>query len=287
VSDEEASNADPLAKANEQIRDAAKWLIGSAAAVAAALIAGSQLSSIGKLDVGWPKSVETLRLWVAVLGAIGGLVAIVYILWTAVQLLTQVHVTLRDLVDEWDKPSRRLSPAVKFLKARPKYLQGFKSPQELEAQRTSAVEELERLDDAARISELQNDIADLDRRIAATENRASNCVLQGMFSAALKKLMWATAVAAFGILSFAWAANPAEPPAPAARLVNARLVDADMRDANLVNAELDQADLSGADLTGADLTGASITGVNWKGATCPDGRLSDEVGGSCAGHLAK
>ncbi len=288
MSADETSAADPLEKANEQIREAAKWLIGSAAAVAAALIAGSQLSSIGKLEVGLPTSVETVRLWVAVGGAVVGLVAIVYVLWTAVQLLPQISVTIRDLIAEWDKPSDRLAPAVQFLKDRPKYLQGYTSPAELDDQRSAAVAELGSLSMGdAKITELNADIADLDHRIAAIESRAGNSVLQGMFRAALGKLMWATAIAAVGILAFAWAANPPDGPAPAAKLVNARLVDADLRDANLVNAKLDNADLSGADLTGADLTGTSIVGVVWKGATCPDGRLSDDVGGTCAGHLAK
>lgn len=187
-----------------------------------------------------------------------------------------------------DAPSPYLAPAVEFLKERPKYLQGFRTPAELDAHRSSAVAELGNLAaDDEKVEVLTADIKDLDRRIGAIESRARNSVLHGMFRAALGKLMRATAFAAVGILAFAWAANPPDDPAPSAKLVNARLAGADLRDANLVNAELDHADLSGADLSGADLTGASITGVIWKGATCPDGSRSDDVGGTCAGHLAK
>lgn len=281
------SAADALEKANDRIRDAAKWLIASSAAVAAALIAGSQLSSIGKLAVALPTSVETARLWVAVFGAVVGLVAVVYILWTAVQLLPEVPVTIRDLVTEWDQPSQRVAPAVTFLKARPKYLQGFGSPADLEQHRERAVKELDEASDPAKIAELQTYIGDLDTRITAVENRASNKVLEGSFNSALRKLLWATAVAAVGIIGFAWAANPPADPPPTAKLVNAQLVGVNLRDSNLVNAKLDNADLSDADLTGADLTGASIAGVKWNNTICPDGVNSDAAGNTCAGHLSK
>ena len=79
--------ASALDEANNRIREAAKWLVASAAAVGAAMLAGSQLSRIGELEVGLPVTVEHARLWVALVGAGLGLVAVVYTIWTAVQIL--------------------------------------------------------------------------------------------------------------------------------------------------------------------------------------------------------
>jgi hypothetical protein len=76
----------------------------------------------------------------------------------------------------------------------------------------------------------------------------------------------------------------------AADLSKANLGSADLASANLSNATLDGANLAKADLTGANLEGASlknarIDGITWSATTCPDGHVSDDVGGSCAAHL--
>lgn len=73
-------------------------------------------------------------------------------------------------------------------------------------------------------------------------------------------------------------------------LVGADLAGAALADASLVAADLSAADLTGADLTGADLrhartAGAIVAGVTWSATTCPDGVDSDDVGGTCIGHL--
>lgn len=277
---------DPHERANGQIRDAAKWLIGSAAAVGAALIAGSQLSSIGALAVGWPTTVETTRLWVAVVGAVVGLVSIVYILWTAVKLLPEVHVTIREIVESWDDQANRLlAPAITHLKLNPRYIQGFATPKDLEEHRDAALRALSAMSDEDTIKEQQDYVRQLDLRVAAIERRAASKVLLASFRIALKRLLYGTAVAAFGILAFAWAANPPAVPPPTANLENAHLVDADLRDADLAGADLDNADLTDANLAGADLTDASIMDVIWRNTICPDGTNSDAAENSCAGHL--
>jgi hypothetical protein len=280
------SDEDPHERANSQIRDAAKWLIASAAAVGAALIAGSQLSSIGALEVGWPTTVETTRLWVAVAGAVVGLVSITYILWTAVKLLPEVHVTIREIVDSWDNPSNPgLALAIAHLKQNPRYLQGFETPKALEEHRDAAVTALRAMSDEDKIKEQQDYIRGLDLRIGAVERRAASKVLLASFRTALKRLLYGTAATAMGILAFAWAANPPTTPPPTANLENAQLVDADLRDADLAGVDLDNADLTDANLTGADLTDASITDVTWRNTICPDGTNSDAAENSCAGHL--
>ncbi|GAA1845812.1 pentapeptide repeat-containing protein [Asanoa iriomotensis] len=276
-----AEPTDPFDQANQRIRDAAKWLIASAAGVGAALIAGSQLSNIGLLPFGWPTSVATARLWLAVLGAALGLAAVVYAIWAAVRILLPRYVLIADLVSAWSDHGHALRPVATFFVKHPKYLQGFETPGEVVERRSTTVAAYERTGDTA----LETEIRDLDARIVAIEDMATHEALGQEFRTALRRMVAAVSVAALGIVLFAWASNPPPTPAPAADLRNARLTGAFLRDADLRNARLDGADLTGADLTGADLTGASMTGVVWSRTTCPDGALSDEVGGTCAGHL--
>ncbi|WP_233558798.1 pentapeptide repeat-containing protein [Micromonospora radicis] len=280
------AGTDALERGNERIRDAAKWLVASAAAVGAAMLAGSQLSSIGELHFGAPDSVENARLWIAVLGAVAGLSAVVYAIWTAVQILLPKLVLVSDLDRAWAQRRSELAPVVDHFRRNPKYLQGFAAPTEVitaREQLVAAQREPSTGDDVR--AQLAAGIADLDERITAIEDTATHEALKEQFRRALRKLMLATAVAALGIVAFAWAANP---PAhqPTADLRNARLVDAYLRDVDLRDARLDHADLTNADLTGANLTGASINGVVWRNTTCPDGSNSDDNRHTCAGHLS-
>jgi hypothetical protein len=280
---------DPLERANQRIRDAAKWLLASSAAVGAALIAGSQLSSIGKLELAWPTSVATARLWVAIVGAMVGLAAVVFALWTAVGIMLPRQILVADIDAAWQAMDARerheLTPVAAFFRRYAKYLQGFDSPAAVIAHRASLVRRYEQTPAGADADQLKAEIDDMDSRIAAIEDMGVHEALKAQFRASLRRLLVAGAVAALGIVAFAWAANPPASPAPAADLRNARLVNAYLRDADLRGARLDGADLTGADLTGADLTGASVTGVTWRNTICPDGKLSEQAGGTCAGHL--
>jgi hypothetical protein len=271
----------PLAAANQGIRDTAKWLIASAAAVGAVLIAGSQLSSIGRLEAGWPTSAATARLWVAAAGALLGLAAVVYAIATAVRVLLPVQVLISDLAENWAQPTPGLAPVVGFFRRRPKFLQGFATPAELIDRRDALVAALGEPDADPR---LPDRIQALDRRIEAVEDVANHEALKAAFERCLRRLLVAAVLATAGIIAYAWAANP---PARTvtADLRNARLPGAFLRDADLRGAKLDGADLTGADLTGADLTGASLVKVVWARTTCPDATVSDANGGTCQGHL--
>ncbi len=271
----------PLVLANQRIRDTAKWLIASAAGVGAALIAGSQLSSIGRLDVGWPTSTATARLWVAGVGAMLGLAAVVFAIAAAVRVLLPVQVLISDLAENWDDPAAELRPVVEFLKRRPKFLQGTTGPGDLISRRSGMVAQLGK---PGADSRLRERIEAMDRRIEAVEDIAGHEALKVSFERCLRRLLVAALAAAIGVIAFAWAANP---PARTvtADLRNARLAGAFLRDSDLRNAKLDGADLTRADLTGADLTGASLIKVVWSRTTCPDGTVSDDNGDTCQGHL--
>ncbi|AGL18442.1 pentapeptide repeat-containing protein [Actinoplanes sp. N902-109] len=271
----------PLAEANQRIRDTAKWLIASAAAVGAALIAGSQLSSIGRLPLGWPTSTTTARLWVAAAGALLALGAVAQMIAAAVRVLLPVQVSVADLAEQWSDPAVPLRPVIAFFRNRPKFLQGTATPGELIERRSALVA---RLGEPGPVAGLHDAIGALDRRIEAVEDVANHEALKAIFERCLRRLLAAALLAAAGLVAFAWAANP--PPATrTADLRDARLTGADLRDADLRGARLDGADLTGADLTGADLTGAALTRVLWARTTCPDGTASDANGRTCRGHL--
>lgn len=272
----------------ERIRDAAKWLIAASAAVGAVLIAGSQLSSIGQLDLG-------RRLYAAIGGVALALMAVVFAMWVAVQVLRPIGVTLKELQDHWAANDRA---DVKFFHKNPGQL-GYSSPTDLRTAREQAWQEREdkrvALDAASgeaarKTAQEQFDAADdeyerINSDVLSILQNAQYQLLQDKFNKTLWKLLAAAVLAAGGIMVFAWAANPPKPPSVTTSLRNAHLIGADLRDANLAGADLTGADLTDANLRGADLSNAVVKDVTWLNTTCPDGTNSDDAGKTCRGHL--
>ncbi len=269
------AGASPLAAANQRIRDTAKWLIASAAGVGAALVAGSQLSNIGRLDAG------TVRFWVAASGILLGLTGVVLAVGAEMRVLLPAQVLVSDLDLNWDHPTPELRPVVAFFRRDTKFLQGTASPAELIKRRDDLVAKLHEPNPA---DDLHSRIEALDKRVTTVEEMANHQALKATFERALRRLLLATVIAGAGIVAFAWAANPPNPPV-GPDLRNASLVGAQLRDADLRGAKLDGADLTGADLTGADLSAASLVNVTWSRTVCPDGTVSDADGSTCLGHL--
>ena len=294
---------DPFQSANERIRDAAKWLIAASAAVGAILVAGSQLSSIGRLQPG-------PRLWVAIAGAVLALWGVVAAIWTAVRLMLPVQVTLQDVQARWERwrddargfrawRQRVQMPDVAFFKRNRVFLGGVDAPQVLTDAYEDAATAVKAARDAAAAPpqgrgkrrpaagkptleelELVQRRADANLRIAT--QYARHHWLAGQFRRVLPRLLLYATMTAVGIGLFAWAANPG---LSTVRLEGTTLNGAVLRDADLSGADLTGADLTNADLTGASLSGAILTGVRWSNTTCPDGTNSDDVGRTCRGHL--
>src|SRR4051812_24708517 len=85
----------PAFAAIDRARDLAKWLIVAFGAIGATLVAGSQLSDIGKTD-GW-------RLFAAFAGLALGLGGVALAVWSAVRVLTPDDLTLRQLAGNENK----------------------------------------------------------------------------------------------------------------------------------------------------------------------------------------
>ena len=268
------------ARSIQSFRDVTKWIAASFAAVGGALLATSQLTTIGRLPVGWPTTLDTARLWVALACGALGFAAVIGSIWMVAQAQLPVMTSISEIAFAWDVPRSPIMAAVLFLRRNPKFLQGFDSPQGAIDARTGLVA---RLGSAESDESLAPRISDLDDRIAAIEDIANFEVVRARSRRRFQSLMAMALIGGIGILGFSWAANPPAP-SPGLNLRGAKLVGAFLRDVDFRNAKLDGADLTGADLTGANLEGATISGVIWVGTTCPDGTNSNANQNTCAGH---
>lgn len=286
----EGDTRNPYAAPSDRIRDAAKWLIAATAAVGAAMIAGSQLSSIGKLGLGW-------RFLLAVVGAALALGAVAYVLWRAVQLLIPMAVPLAELERIWEEPKPRADVAA--LKAS-NSLGDYKTPAKLQEAIKAAWDSVEagRLalqganDETAQklanrqLQEAQASYDELDTSRYEVQGYAQYELLRDSFNKMLGHMLFAAVLGAAGLTLFAWAGNPPSPTPPTISLRDADLSGADLSDANLQSADLRGADFSNANLEGAKLNDARLKGITWSHTTCPDGTDSDAHGRTCLGHLS-
>lgn len=276
---EPRAGSSDLSESRELVRGAAKWFIAGLGAIGAVLVAGSQLSSVGALDADSPRFV------VAISGVSIGLLAIMWAMWRVVDVLSPGRWSFEDVVKSWADYShdagrrRRRNPVGRYLHEHPLALGGFSSPQEIQDVYTESDPDREGLGD---LVDLMDDLLE----------KAATVSLQSRFGALKWQIAGGVMLGAAGIIAFAWAANPPDPPQPAPSLRNADLVDAQLQGASLRNVDLTGADLTDADLTGSDLAGATIEGVTWSNTTCPDGTNSDATrrpanaqGGTCLGHL--
>lgn len=202
----EGSSVTPLDAAADRIRETAKWLTVAFAAIGAIMIAGSQLSSIGSLEL-W-----TSRFWWSVVGgalaAAGALAALVATAWA----LTAPAITLRSLAERAPKGADN---AVKD----DTLLQGYQNPKDLADTYAKALRK--------RKSTLDAHHAHLEDPALADKARAADArvvqlhgVGQGLVTVASYQQLshrWKVAVrwivggglaAAVGLGLFAWASNP-------------------------------------------------------------------------------
>jgi uncharacterized protein YjbI with pentapeptide repeats len=282
MADALSAAGDPVADAVKSIRDTAKWVVVALAGVATAIAAGSQLSSLGALAFG-------LRLGLAVVAAVCGLLAVGVGIWLTIDMLLPTQIGLPELADSNNDSNRKVR---EYISNHPEFLQG----------QANSVGDLQNKYQAA--------VSDRDRKYAAAEADPANIPATEAANAANRQLVYLSSVvqsllgfaalqqvllsfaswrnkmvvvvivAALAMLAFAWAANPPKPDGTTS-LAGAMLSNTVLAGADLQNVDLSGANLRNADLRGAKLNGAKLTGVQWLGATCPDGQKADAVGGAC------
>ena len=181
---------DPLEEGRTRLRETIKWLIASFGAIGASLAIGSQISNIGALSAG--------RLWLAVMGALMAFGGILLAIWVSVKVMTGSHVTLGQLVS--GRSMRDRSHIIHFFEVenRP-FLETYDTLADLNKE----WEKVSKGNDEAeykRVGGLAKTIVDI----------ASYELLRSRFDRGLRQIVGGVAVAAVGIVLFAWAANPAE-----------------------------------------------------------------------------
>jgi hypothetical protein len=170
-------------EAIDRYRDLAKYLIGILAAIGALLVAGTQLSSIGELS--W--SDDRTRLLASGIGLAVALVAVIWIIRRALDILRPIDLSLKELA-----ANKRLAAAVE---SEPELFQGAGGITVLAALLESPI-----LPPAERESwvKVANGILD----------RAAFLEMRWRFDRAWREMVGAAIIGAAGITVLAWAANP-------------------------------------------------------------------------------
>jgi len=185
--DEEGTQA-----AVERYRDVAKWLITVFAALGGVLVAGSQLTAIGSLDL----EEDRWRLLIALAGLALALAMAVVIVSSALRVLEPLPLFLKDVVgdpelaEELDRRPERLpfgSTSVADLDD--KLGTALGSPALSEPEKDGWREEARRFIGQARVVKVRS-----------------------RFRRAWRRMAWAGPLATIGIVAFAYAANPPESP---------------------------------------------------------------------------
>jgi len=299
------------ASAVANYRSVTKWVIGSLAAVAAVLTAGLSLSSLSQIDNEW-------RLIAAVVALICALAVVCAEIGYTAQVLLPSTVTIERIVAVEDG-TEAMPDSMKALfehKAALLSETGAASFKELydwyTAARKQRIEALRANQQDPKNPQKQQtaEAAMASARtytdiVAGIVAQAAYDEVKGRLSVAKQiggGLLGALAIGLFAVL-LAWPSDP--PPARSADFHGARLVGADLSGTSLIGARfskmtLRRVDFHGADLRGADFRKAHLIAVNlrgavtngahwhhavWSAATCPDGTLSSNVGGSCRGHF--
>ena len=296
--DEEKTGSSPdlIQGAINRIRDVTKWLVGGLGAVATALVASTQLSSLGQ--VCGPYDSVCWRLGAAMLAGAVALVGLGYAAKSALQVLVPREFTLSSLVREWGKQDR--SPVFSYFRANPETLQSLGDPPQIRtlrenhlrrfrelSERWSEADPAEKAQLALQVKEAHAYLEDLEKRIAFICDIAAYQALSHDFRHRRSRGVFISgAMAAFSIVVFAWLSNPPARTVAPVSIRRSVLAGADLSGSSLRGADLTGADLSRAILRGADLQGAIVKDVKWDSTICPDGTNSDDAHDSCEGHLA-
>jgi hypothetical protein len=197
-----------LGAAADRIRETVKWLITAFAGVGAALIAGSQLASVGKLDGG--------RLAFAILCVVVGLCALAYAIAVAAGVMTASRISLGDLADtnKTDLDAVRIR-----VNGDPALLAGFASVTAMDVEYAAALAQ-RKTDFNAHYGDVHDQGKALTAQLSDAKavaagqavqrllNVASFYTLSDAFNGARPKMFGGALVAALAIVGFAWAAHP-------------------------------------------------------------------------------
>jgi hypothetical protein len=232
--------ANPYQPAADRLRQTTTWLAATLAGVAAIMLAGSQLSSIGSISF----AADRARLIAAIVSALIATAAVGYAIYvlTSIQMpsegtLGQIRKaaadsdsrlaklaaddsglrngrdTLTEFLDEYEEVRKRQCDAERDVQSA---IDGTEKAQ-TKKERADASVALA----AAKARQQRADvrIAELRPHIVTLAQLASYLSLRDRFSAGRAKIFVAALLAAASLVCFAWAANPSQPKASAAETV--------------------------------------------------------------------
>ena len=196
---------DPLAgytKASEKIRETAKWLVTSFAAIGAILIAGIQFSSIGSLD----SHSSGLRIAATIVGLIAGGTGVALAIWFTSSVLAPFLTLL-------DRPADD-ELADSITKATIGYGYGqFKQNADKERAAMAAAQDKDDATQAEALKRWNDWDTTTERRVLTVMGTA---LLAKRFKDARIAIMWGVALAGIGLALFVWGTNPPKPEKTAA-----------------------------------------------------------------------
>ncbi len=191
-----------MAAAAQSLRDTAKWLVAGVVATAASVFVGSSLTAFGSLAPG------SLRFGLAVGGLALGFAGIAAIMRAAIMVLTRASLTVHDIATSKDPELSRLHDELSKRYA-----------DRLTNGSATLKDHVERIGNIARRqtrSDAENALIARGREDNAVISAdASFLFVRHRFDGLVDTLTLATPLAVAGFGLFAWAANPAAPPAPA------------------------------------------------------------------------
>ena len=190
--------AERLTQAVEQLRSNVKWTLAAFGAIGTTLLAGSQLSNLGKFEINEP------RLWVALACAMAALGAAAFAVRAALKVAYTGDTELSQL-DETD---------IAYAESEGALLEGYGT---VEALRTAYYDCIatrhQNLEAGAKLAVLQSDKATflyLDGLVDSVLSYIRYNRIRREAEKSIKTLTRASIVAAIGLVGFAWAANPAK-----------------------------------------------------------------------------
>jgi F0F1-type ATP synthase membrane subunit b/b' len=211
-----AASSDTAVTGVETLRESAKWLIGAYAAVGAAMIAGLQLTSLGKIE-------DHTRFWVAVLTAGAALAAVVVGIYVVSKVLAPAEVKDNDL----DAAERRVREDRSVLKGRAKTARELKekyqqaldeSEEDRKAISAPTVHDGEKQTAKERLAAAEKEVVTLLEPLEAIRRRLVFENVQRRYSEAKRVLAVVAGVVVASVIAFAWAANPSEESQTAAKI---------------------------------------------------------------------
>jgi len=217
----EAEAARPTHSAADRIRETAKWLIASFAAVGTILVAGTQLSSIGSLNA------SDARFWVALAGVVAALTAVVIAIDKVVDVLVTPPLSMKALAEPGSGDAVTQAVRTKIADDHALVIDGdlsrlYKDYTLAAKQSRTSYDAWRAAPTAANLTAAQLD----DGRLTTLDGSVQNVLavatllqLSETFRVTKRWIVGATVIAAAGIVVFAAAANPRKPAGPAAVVV--------------------------------------------------------------------